>query len=184
MKMYKIGVLAAAFSMAALAASSAQAQEAEARGSLNVRSGPGTGYSVVDVLRPGENVTVTRRSGGWCYLVKSGPDGWSSCSYLSFRGEAVVRSSPNISFSFSFGRGDGFSSQRPPRGGRQDLVCLVTFFNRSQVEAGRDVDVQRARVLPRAVAEQRDGPNDRQAIFDYGTNRQTRETCEYLDRLN
>jgi hypothetical protein len=184
MKMYKIGVLTAAFTMAALAASGVQAQDAEARTSLNVRSGPGTGYSVVDVLRPGQNVTVTRRSSGWCYLVKSGPDGWSSCSYLSFRGEAVVRSSPNISFSFSFGRGDGFSIGQPPRGGRQDLVCLVTFFNRSQVEAGRDVDVQRARVLPRQAAEQLDRPNDRRAIFDYGTNRQTRETCEYLDRLN
>ncbi len=95
-----------------------------------------------------------------------------------------VRIRPNVSFSFSFGRGDGFSIRQPPRGGRQDLVCLVTFFQRDQVEAGRDVDVQRARVLPRHVAERRDRPNDRQAIFDYGTNRQTRETCHYLDRLN
>jgi hypothetical protein len=184
MKFHTISVLIAAFASLTLAAGGVQAQEAEARTSLNVRSGPGTGYGVIDVLRPGQNVRVTRRSGGWCYLVKSGPDGWSSCSYLSFRGEVVVRSSPNVSFSFSFGRGDGFSIRQPPRGGRQDLVCLVTFFNRSQVEAGRDVDVQRARVLPRHVAERLDRPNDRQAIFDYGTNRQTRDTCRYLDRLN
>ena len=47
-----------------------------------------------------------------------------------------------------------------------------------------DANVQRARVMSRAEAERRDGPNDRQAIFDYGTNRQTRETCNYLDQLN
>jgi hypothetical protein len=184
MKITTIGALAAAFTWFAMGVGGAQAQEAEARTSLNVRSGPGTGYGIVDVLRPGQNVTVTRRSGSWCYLVKSGPDGWSACSYLSFRGGVDVQVRPNISFSFSFGRGDGFSIRRPPQGGRQDLVCLVTFFNRSQVEAGRDADVQRARVMTRSEAEARDRPNDRHAIFDYGTNRQTRETCQYLDSLN
>jgi uncharacterized protein YraI len=164
---------------------SAYAQEAEATTSLNVRSGPGTGYGVVDVLRPGQNVTISRQAGGWCHLVKSGPDGWASCRYLTPRdGRASVQVRPNVSFSFSFGRGDGFSIGVPPRGGQQDLVCLVTFFQRDQVAAGRDVDVQRARVMPRRMAERLDRPNDRQAIFDYGTNRQTRETCEYLDRLN
>jgi hypothetical protein len=186
MKIHTIGALAAAFTWLALGAGAAQAQtgEAEARTSLNVRSGPGTGYGVVDVLRPGENVRVSRRSGSWCHLVKSGPDGWSACSYLRFTGEVDIQVRPNVSFSFSFGRGDGFSIGLPPRGGRRDLVCLVTFFQRDQVAAGRDADVQRARVMTREEAERRDTPNDRQAIFDYGTNRQTRETCQYLNSLN
>jgi hypothetical protein len=34
------------------------------------------------------------------------------------------------------------------------------------------------------VAQRMDGPNDRQRVFDYGSNQQTRETCRYLDRLN
>jgi hypothetical protein len=192
MKIHAIGALAAALTWLALGVGAAQAHEdAEARVALNVRSGPSTGYGVVDVLRPGENVTVAQRSGGWCRLIKSGPDGWASCRYLRFTGGGGGGGGADVDvefgsggFSFSFGRGDGFSIGVPPRGGPRDLVCLVTFFRRDQVEAGRDADVQRARVLPREVAEQRDTPNDRQAIFDYGTNRQTRETCQYLDSLN
>lgn len=182
----KIKMIAALTTGVVMALSgNAYAQEAQATTSLNVRSGPGTGYGVVDVLRPGENVRVSRQSGGWCHLIKSGPDGWASCRYLTTGDDDItVRVRPNVSFSFSFGRGDGFSIGVPPRGGQRDLVCLVTFYNRDQVEAGRDADVQRARVMSRSMAEQRDRPNDRQAIFDYGTNQQTRETCDYLDRLN
>ncbi len=69
-------------------------------------------------------------------------------------------------------------------GNRQEQVCLVTFFKRSQVSGGADVNVQRAQILPRRVAAQRDGPNDRRRIFDYGSNRQTRETCRYLNNIN
>ena len=166
-----------------------QAVADEATASVNVRSGPGTQYSVVDTLYRGESVNVeTCRSNGWCRVSHTGPDGWVSARYLSNDGSDYgsdpVRSSPNVSFSFSFGRGNGFSIGTPPRGGSRDLVCLVTFFNRTDVAAGADADVQRAQVMSRAEAERRDRPNDRQGIFDYGTNRQTRETCNYLDRLN
>jgi hypothetical protein len=166
---------------------------AEATASVNVRSGPSTAYRVVDVLYPGEDVDVREcRSSGWCYVMHSGPDGWVSARYLTDDGydedddddRVIVRRSPNISFSFSFGRGNGFSIGVPPRGSSRDLVCLVTFYNRADVAGGADADVQRARVMSRAEAERRDRPNDRQAIYDYGTNRQTRETCNYLDRLN
>jgi len=172
--------------MAALAAgmtfgTGAMADEATAW--VNVRSGPGTGYRVLDTLHPGEQVTVRDcRSSGWCFVVRPGPDGWVSGRYLADSG--ATRRAPSLSFSFSFGRGDGFSIRTPRRGGERDLVCLVTFFQRDQVEAGADANVQRAQVLPRREAERRDGPNDRQAIFDYGTNQQTRDTCRYLDRLN
>jgi hypothetical protein len=50
---------------------------------LNVRSGPGAQYGVVDVLRPGVHVDVDRRSGDWCHLDKPGQDGWVSCGYLT-----------------------------------------------------------------------------------------------------
>lgn len=162
----------------------------EATASVNVRSGPGTQYRVVDTLYPGEQVNIeTCRSNGWCLIEHSGPDGWVSARYLSNDGrdygdDRDVRRAPNISFSFSFGRGNGFSIGTPPRGSNRDLVCLVTFYNRADVAGGADANVQRAQVMSRAEAERRDGPNDRQAIYDYGTNRQTRETCNYLDRLN
>lgn len=98
---------------------------------------------------------------------------------------------PGFQLYFDFGQGEYYFDDDRGRGhggygrGRtQDLVCLVTFFKRSQVEAGADRNVQRAEVMPRRQAERIDRPNDRRAIFDYGTNKQTRETCRYLDRLN
>ncbi|MEO9227850.1 MAG: SH3 domain-containing protein [Devosia sp.] len=162
---------------------------AEATVSLNVRSGPSTGYSVVDTLYAGEPVSITKcQSNGWCLIAHSGPDGWVSQRYLTNTQTspqtATRRVSPKVSFSFSFGRGNGFSISNGPRGNNRDLVCLVTFFNRSQVAGGADANVQRADVMTRKAAERIDRPNDRRAIFDYGTNQQTRETCRYLDKIN
>lgn len=59
------------------------AAAAYATGTVNVRNGPGTGYGVVDTLRRGEGVDVDRCRGGWCYVRKSGPDGWVSANYLA-----------------------------------------------------------------------------------------------------
>jgi hypothetical protein len=164
---------------------------AQATASVNVRSGPGTQYGVVDTLYPGENVDVDGcRSSGWCLIEHSGPDGWVSARYLAnsdddFDDEdRTIRRSPNVTFSFSFGRGNGFSMGTPPRGSDRDLVCLVTFQNSSQVAGGADADVVSARVMSRAQAEAIDRPNDRRGIFDYGTNNQTRQTCNYLNNLN
>jgi uncharacterized protein YgiM (DUF1202 family) len=187
MSLTRITTAIATTAVAILIGTSA-ASAAQATGSVNVRSGPGTNFGVVDTLSRGENVDVGEcRSNGFCYITHAGPDGWVSSRYLSDQRserDDRRRSSPNVTFSFSFGRGDGFSfDARRPRSERE-LVCLVTFFERSQVAAGADADVQRAEVLPRREAEQRDRPNDRRAIFDYGTNQQNRETCRYLDRLN
>lgn len=69
-------------------------------------------------------------------------------------------------------------------GTTQERVCLVTFFTREQVNGGADADVERARVLPRRVAESMDGPDDRNRIFVYGSNQKTEETCRYLNGIN
>lgn len=170
---------------------------AEATSSINVRSGPGPSYRVVDRLFRGEDVNVRRcRANGWCYITHPGPDGWVSARYLvsnELRDEYLSgrRMRPNISFSIIIGGGGfgGFPGSGGGGGGgggtpREELVCLVTFFDEGDVAAGADADVESARVLPRSEAEARDRPNDRRGIFDYGTDRQTRETCEYLDNLN
>ena len=49
---------------------------------LNVRSGAGTGYSIVGSLRKGTAVTVASTSGGWSRIT-SPVSGWVSNSYLS-----------------------------------------------------------------------------------------------------
>ena len=80
----------AAGGLAALAllatAGSAFAATAYATSNVNVRSGPGTGYGVVDTLRRGERVDVQQCRGSWCYVEKRGPDGWVSASYLGRSG--------------------------------------------------------------------------------------------------
>jgi len=67
-----VGSTAGAFAATAYAASP-----------LNVRSGPGPGYRIVDVLRRGEAVEVDYCQGSWCAISKPGPDGWVSANYLS-----------------------------------------------------------------------------------------------------
>ena len=98
---------------------------------------------------------------------------------------------PPSGFTLYFHFGDGFYFDDHPRrvkgrrGNRgQEHVCLVTFFKRNQVEGGADANVQRARYLPRHTAERIDGPRDRHRIFDYGSNKKTRQTCRYLHNIN
>src|SRR5690606_23494119 len=50
---------------------------------LNVRSGAGTQFRVVDVARRGEVVDVDHCRGSWCFINRRGPDGWVSANYLS-----------------------------------------------------------------------------------------------------
>jgi hypothetical protein len=191
-----IGVVLAA----GLAMGATSAMAAQATGSVNVRSGPGTSYGVVDQLYRGETVDVREcRTNGWCYVIHSGPDGWVSRNYLSGIGAPSAPPRPSVNFNLQFGNG-GFSfgnvpyypgrpgfPGRPPVGGpgdNQDLVCLARFGNAAEAAAGADADVISARVLTRRQAEQIDRPNDAYGIFDYGSNAETRQTCEYLDRLN
>jgi len=77
---------AAPLVLAAMLVSSprADAVEAASTTTLNVRTGPGTEYSVVDSLDPGEVVEVGECiSNGWCYIYQTGPNGWVSSRYLS-----------------------------------------------------------------------------------------------------
>ena len=94
------------------------------------------------------------------------------------------RDGPRPGFNLVFSHGAGYYFDHQPRvrrpGYRQQQVCLVTFFRRSQVSAGADVNVQKARLLPRHVAERLDRPGDRNRIFVYGSERKTRQTCRYL----
>jgi uncharacterized protein YraI len=59
---------------------------------LNLRQGPGTGYTIVDVLRSGDTATVTGRdaTGTW-YQVKlaDGRSGWINGSYAQLSGDAT-----------------------------------------------------------------------------------------------
>jgi hypothetical protein len=64
----------------------ASAAPAFATSNVNVRSGPGPGYGVVDALRRGERVDIQYCRGSWCFIQKRGPSGWVSANYLSTGG--------------------------------------------------------------------------------------------------
>ena len=135
-------LLGAAFACAA-ALIPAAAQAATATGAVNVRNAPVNG-AVVDVLRPGQQVEIDRCSGGWCYVIKSGPDGWVSANYLDDSDDDVpVRPSrpsrPDVDvsigfsvpgFNFQIGNG-GFDIRpdRPSRPGTADRVCFYESPN-------------------------------------------------------
>ncbi|GHA16846.1 hypothetical protein GCM10007989_10030 [Devosia pacifica] len=141
----KVFTGAAAMAVTMLATSAAYAAPAQATTAVNVRSGPGTNYSVVDVLQSGQRVEIDRCSGNWCYVIKPGPDGWTSSRYLARQDENRDRGRdrdrrsdrdgrPDVNFSvelpgfeFSIGNGADFR-QRPDRdrGGR---VCFYEDWN-------------------------------------------------------
>lgn len=90
-------VAAAAFLVAG--ASAAAAYPATVTANLNVRSGPGTGYAVIDNLPAGSVVDIAGCTGNWCEISGTG---WASASYLATGGAPqvgyVVPSAPAVSF--------------------------------------------------------------------------------------
>ena len=87
MRPNKLPLLAAAATLVVLAGTAtASAATAYASSTVNVRAGAGTGYPVVDVLRPGERVDVDFCRGAWCAINKRGSDGWVNANYLSSGG--------------------------------------------------------------------------------------------------
>lgn len=75
--------LVISFAILAIGTAAASAATAYATTTVNLRSGGGTGYAVLDVLRPGERVEVEYCRGAWCFVEKPGPDGWVNANYLS-----------------------------------------------------------------------------------------------------
>lgn len=103
----------ALFVSALLIPSAAFAAPATASASVNVRSGPGTDYEIVDRLRAGERVEVEGCRDGWCYITHSGPDGYVSASYLRRNGQRMERNF-NLSFNFPGISIGGGNNQQPP----------------------------------------------------------------------
>lgn len=98
-----------------------------------------------------------------------------------------IRRVPRLSdgtFDFYLNFDGDYLPPTPPAPPREKIVCLVTFFDASDVAAGNDDDVESAELMRQSEAEAIDRPRDRRAIFDYGSDRETRQTCEYLNSIN
>jgi|GEM_PF-1113306 uncharacterized protein YgiM (DUF1202 family) len=64
-------------------------------GVTNVRSGPGTGYSIIDRLAPGETVTANGRSStsnDWLRVDLDGTEGWVSAGVVVLNGDPTTLS--------------------------------------------------------------------------------------------
>jgi hypothetical protein len=84
--------LALAALLLPLAPAGALAAAATAAQDVNVRSGPGTGFGVVAMLRQGDSVDVSKCEGHFCYVTADAGKGWVSAAYLTR--DAVARPLP------------------------------------------------------------------------------------------
>jgi uncharacterized protein YraI len=64
----------------------ANAAPGVAKGSVNLRAGPGTNYARIATIPAGARVNVLR-CGRWCEVIYAGRRGWASASYIA-RGAA------------------------------------------------------------------------------------------------
>jgi uncharacterized protein YraI len=92
-----------------LLAAAGIASAAVVRNDLNLRSGPGTGYRVIDVMPAGAYARVLGCGGSWCRVAYGGQIGYASASYLGGRAYAaapppVYVAPPVVSFGFGYGR--------------------------------------------------------------------------------
>jgi uncharacterized protein YraI len=78
-----------AVSALVLSAGTASAAPATAESALNMRSGPGTQYQVVDTIPGGATVDVAGCTGSWCQVSFNGESGFASRSYLAMGGEVA-----------------------------------------------------------------------------------------------
>ena len=84
MQMSRITRIALISTLVAATSAAAFAMEAETTTTLNIRTGPGSAYVVLDTLGAGEVVQVDEcQSNGWCMIYHDGPDGWVSSRYLT-----------------------------------------------------------------------------------------------------
>jgi len=75
-------------------AGASAANAAIVTGDLNLRSGPGTGYRVIDTMPAGTYVDVLGCTGSWCEVAFSGITGYASASYLG--GGAAYAAAPPV----------------------------------------------------------------------------------------
>lgn len=98
---------------------------------VNLRQGPGPRYTVVRVLRPGEDVSISRCAGTWC-LVDAGRDrGWVAQTYL----RRVIGSRPPMRPDFGVGRSRACFYERPNFRGAS--FCLLPGDSESNLGTWR-----------------------------------------------
>jgi uncharacterized protein YraI len=63
-------------------------------GDLNLRSGPGPNFAIIDTMPAGSHVRVLECGAGWCRVRWRGIEGFASASYLGEGGPVYVEGPP------------------------------------------------------------------------------------------
>jgi uncharacterized protein YraI len=87
----KTKILSLAGGLLLLSAGVACASTATVTNDLNLRSGPGTRYGVIDTLPAGSAVEVLGCNGSWCRVATNEGAGYASASYLDLGGAAYAQ---------------------------------------------------------------------------------------------
>jgi SH3-like domain-containing protein len=114
--------IAVAMTAAVVFLPAAQAAPGTLTANVNVRSGPGTNFAVVDVVARGTIVDVQRCQASFCYISKSGLNGWVASSYLTSANGGANPGQPGFNFginvpggpSINIGVGNQPTPSRPP----------------------------------------------------------------------
>jgi Protein of unknown function (DUF1236)/Bacterial SH3 domain len=62
---------------------------------VNIRSGPGANYPIVEILHSGETIAATKCDTGWCSVTApGGGEGWIASRFLAPRGSAAFDAGP------------------------------------------------------------------------------------------
>ena len=80
-----------------------------ANGNLYIRSGHGSGYSILGKIPHGATVYVSKADGSWAHVSYNGLQGYSSMSYLQKQNKVKAPSGYRISLS----AGDVYNSEKP-----------------------------------------------------------------------
>lgn len=82
------------FAAGILLVSASAAAAAVVTNPLNLRSGPGTRYSVITTMPPGARVDVLSCGGSWCRVAWRGAEGFASANYLAGGGAYAYEPAP------------------------------------------------------------------------------------------
>lgn len=112
---------------------------------VNVRSGPGTEYTILDKLRPGSSADITGRTAdnNWVRVNWNGAEGWVSAGVVDITGdlaaapEAVAGETAVLRVQLSEATADPSS----------DTVVIITRFNTS-LRAEPDASSTRLAIVP------------------------------------
>src|SRR5579875_1508641 len=74
-----------------VSAGAASASPGRTTTDLNLRSGPGTSYSVIDTMPAGAPVDIRGCSGSWCRVAYGGTVGYAAANLLAGTSRTVVR---------------------------------------------------------------------------------------------